>query len=250
MLISPAPSRSGLDTKNRDHILSITFLGNAKWAVEESTMRNKTISACWKITPIMLALIGTANANDHLRFQVYLDEKPIGEHSFRISDTGDLTRVSSSAAFDVDFLFVNVYRYRHDSREVFRDGCLQEIRATTNDNGTRYRVEGEATGKQFRIEREDGMEQTEGCLKTFAYWDPGFLDQKRLLNAQTGKLEPVSVRPRGSDRVQVGGRAVPATRYALSADDLSIDLWYNDELGWVGLASDTGKAGRLVYRRM
>jgi hypothetical protein len=81
-------------------------------------------------------------------------------------------------------------------------------------------------------------------------WNPGFLDQRRLLNAQTGKLEPVRVRPKGSDRVQVGGREVLARRYALSADALSIDLWYNDDLGWVGLASETGKGGRLLYRRM
>jgi hypothetical protein len=43
---------------------------------------------------------------------------------------------------------------------------------------------------------------------------------------------------------------VQARRYALSADELNIELWYNDDLGWVGLASDTGKGGRLVYRRM
>jgi hypothetical protein len=212
-------------------------------------MLNKTIPH-WKITPILLALGGAANASEHLRFQVYLDDKPIGEHSFRISETGDLTRVSSRAAFDVDFLFVTAYRYLHSSREVFRDGCLQEIRSTTDDNGKRYRVEGETIGKQFQIEREDGKERTEGCLKTFAYWDPGFLNQKRLLNAQTGQLETVRVSPRGSDPVPVRGREVAATRYALSADELSIDLWYNDDLGWVGLASDTGKGGRIVYPRM
>lgn len=213
-------------------------------------MRNKTFSSGWLITPILLALSSPASASEHLRFQVYLGDKPIGEHSFRVFETGDLRRVHSSAAFDVDFLFVNAYRYRHDSREIFRDGCLQEIRATTDDNGKRYRVEGEATGKQFRIDRGDGEEQAEGCLMTFAYWDPDFVNQKRLLNAQTGKLEPVRVRAQGSDRVKVGSREVPATRYALSADEVSIDLWYNDDLGWVGLASDTGKGGRLSYRRM
>jgi hypothetical protein len=213
-------------------------------------MFNKTTSAAWLITPILLAFGSTATASDLLRFQVYLGDKPIGEHSFHISETGDLTRVSSRAAFDVDFLFVNVYRYRHNSRELFREGCLQEIRSTTDDNGKRYRVEGAAIGKQFQIERGDGKEQTEGCLKTFAYWDPDFLNQKRLLNAQTGKLEPIRVSPKGSDHVRVGNREVPATRYALSADALSIDLWYNDDLGWVGLASDTGKGGRLLYQRM
>jgi hypothetical protein len=80
------------------------------------------------------------------------------------------------------------YRYRHDSREVFRDGRLQDIRSTTDDNGTKYRVEGEAIGGDLRIAREDD-EQANGCLTTFAYWDPAFLNQNRLLNAQTGKLE-------------------------------------------------------------
>ena len=122
-------------------------------------------------------------------FQVYLDDKPIGKHSFRISESGETRRISSSASFDVDFLFVNAYRYRHSSSEIFRDGCLQEIRATTDDNGKRYRVEGSALGKGFRVEHQDGVEQAHGCLTTFAYWDPDFLRQKRLLNAQTGDIE-------------------------------------------------------------
>jgi hypothetical protein len=213
-------------------------------------MFNKTISAGCLIAPILLALGSPANASEMFRFQVYLGEKPIGEHSFRVADNGDITRVTSRASFDVDFLFVNAYRYRHDSREVFRDGCLQEIRATTDDNGKKFRVKGEAVGEQFRIERQDGKELAEGCLMTFAYWDPGFLNEERLLNAQTGELEQVRVRRKGSERVRVGDREVPATRYALYADALSIDLWYNDDLGWVGLASDTGKGGRLTYRRL
>ena len=85
---------------------------------------------------------------------------------------------------------------------------------------------------------------------TFAYWDRGFLGQTRLLNAQTGEMEGVSVRQKGREDVEVGSREVPATRYALTTDKLTIDLWYNDGLGWVGLSSDTGKGRRLVYRRM
>ena len=39
--------------------------------------------------------------------------------------------MTSRAAFDVDFLFINAYRYRHTSNETFRDGCLAEIDAET-----------------------------------------------------------------------------------------------------------------------
>jgi hypothetical protein len=201
-----------------------------------------------------LALItawAPAGANELLRFQVYLDDKPIGEHSFRIAEGADSTRVSSRAAFDVDFLFINAYRYRHNSNEVFRDGCLAEIDANTDDNGKRFQVEGTSVGDGLRIERTDGVEQAPGCIKTFAYWDRSFLDQSRLLNPQTGDIEKVRVQRKGSDRVEVeDGRKVPAQRYALMTDELTIDVWYNDDLGWVGLESDTGKGRRIIYKRM
>lgn len=189
-------------------------------------------------------------ANERLQFRVYLDDKPIGQHSFRIDAIGDTQRVASRASFDVDFLFINAYRYRHESRETWRDGCLDEIRATTDDNGKEMRVTGEASGRRFRIEGPDGRTQAGGCLMTFAYWNPDFLSQSRLLNPQTGELVNVRVRRLGSDPVPVDGRKVAATRYELTADDLAIELWYNDDLGWVGLASDTGKGARLIYRRI
>ena len=213
-------------------------------------MTNHTIFTRLSVSLLLLSLSSPAISGEALRFQVYLDEKPIGEHSFRISDNGELQRIASNAAFDVDFLFINAYRYRHNSSEVFRNGCLQEIRTTTDDNGKRYRVEGSSRGEGFRFEHQDGVEQADGCLMTFAYWDPGFLDQKRLLNAQTGELERVSVRAKGKETIEVGNRQVPATRYALTTDKLTIDLWYNEALGWVGLSSDTGKGRRLIYRRL
>lgn len=195
--------------------------------------------------------LATSAAAEQLRFQVYLDDRPIGEHSFRIADSGDTTRVTSRAAFDVDFLFINAYRYRHTSNEVFRDGCLRAIDATTDDNGTRYEVNGEAMGDGFRVKAGSGVARAEGCVKTFTYWDKTFLDKRRLLNPQTGDLEQVRVQPRGRDSVEVdGGERVTAERYALETSDLTIELWYNDDLGWVGLESDTGKGKRLIYRRV
>jgi hypothetical protein len=201
-------------------------------------------------TAAVSAQAAPITGNETLRFQVYLDDKPIGEHTYRITGSGDRVRVSSRAEFDVDFLFINAYRYRHSSSEVFRDGCLQEIRASTDDNGTRYQVEGESAGGRFRIERADGSEQANGCVMTFAYWDQDFLDQSRLLNPQTGELERVRVSRKGSDAVDVGGREVPAERYVVDAGEVTIDLWYNDDLGWVGLSSDTGKGRRIIYRRL
>lgn len=203
----------------------------------------------------VLSMAGYMSASaawaEQLRFQVYLDNRPIGEHSFRIAENGATTSVTSRATFKVGFLFITAYRYRHTSNELFRDGCLLAIDATTDDNGKRYAVNGEAMDDVFRIKTEDTVERADGCVKTFAYWDKAFLDMPRLLNPQTGDLERVRVQPRGRDTVEVdSGERVSAERYALETGELTIDLWYNDDLGWVGLESDTGQGQRLTYRRI
>ncbi len=210
----------------------------------------RTLTRAAAATLLALGSTWAAATDEQLRFRVYLDDKPIGQHSFRIDAVGDTQLVNSRASFDVDFLFINAYRYRHQSRETWRDGCLDQIRATTDDNGDELRVEGQAAGRRFRIDGPEGSTQTGGCVMTFAYWNPDFLRQSRLLNPQTGELVDVNVRRAGTDRVPVDGRKVAATRYEITAEDLSIELWYNDDLGWVGLASDTGKGARLIYRRI
>jgi hypothetical protein len=192
-----------------------------------------------------------ASAQKELRFQVFLDDDPIGEHSFEIAELANGLKVESRAAFDVDFLFLNVYRYRHQSDEVWRDGCLHEIRAETNENGKRYRVEGELDSGRFVVQGDAAKQQeADGCIMTFAYWNPDFLRAQRLLNPQTGELEQVRSRAQGKEPVRVGDSLVPAARHRLEGDELAIDLWYSDELGWVGLRSEIPEAGTLTYRRM
>nr|WP_274607887.1 hypothetical protein [Thiorhodovibrio winogradskyi] len=39
-------------------------------------------------------------------------------------------------------------------------------------------------------------------------------------------------------------------RYTIDTDEVAIDLWYHDELGWVQLVSETGKGATLIYRRI
>lgn len=55
---------------------------------------------------------------------------------------------------------------------------------------------------------------------------------------------------KGDDSIEIGDREIAASRYALSTDELDIEIWYNDQLGWVGLANEVGKGRRPIYRRI
>lgn len=195
-----------------------------------------------------LAWANTESAN--LRFKVFLDQDPIGEHSFDIRALGEDAQVSSRASFDINFWIFTAYRYRHESRETWRDGCLQTIDATTDDNGKDYRVRGEESGEALALSANGESRRLPGCIMTFAYWDRDFLEQESLLNPQTGELVPVRVQPQGTDSIRFGSEEVAAARYKLSTDELDLILWYSDEHGWIGLESDTGKGKTLRYQRM
>jgi hypothetical protein len=179
-------------------------------------------------------------------FRVWLDDQEVGWHHYLVRDRGDATEVESRAQFDVRFLFLNAYRYRHEARERWRGACLDELESRTVTNGRVEQVEALAADESLKVTRPSGEARLAGCVMTFAYWDPRILEADRLLNSQTGEWLPVQIEARGSERVTVAGRDVPAARHRLSAPDLQIDLWYADG-HWVALEAPLPGGRTLRY---
>ena len=153
-------------------------------------------------------------------FRVLLDGQEIGTHRFTLTERGAERELVSEASFRVTFLGIPAYRYRHQATERWRDGCLSSLASSTDDNGERSRVDWRAQGE---------------CVLSFAYWNPKILGEKRLLNAQTGEIEPVSVSRLGAEHYRIAGRKV------------AIDLWYSGG-DWIGLETIAGGSRRLRYR--
>ena len=206
------------------------------------------------VTLLIFVACGAAIAREDSRsmtwlFDVYLDDSKIGYHRYELVEDEGHAKVYSEANFDVRFLFINAFRYRHSNSEQWADGCLQQIEASTNTNGNRLNVFGEKTDSGFVIENDEGSARLPDCVMTFAYWNPRFLEQPRLLNPQTGELLDVNVEERGSDIVEVGDREVEATRYTLSAKDMQLTIWYSPDREWLALES-VAKGGRIIrYKR-
>ncbi len=212
--------------------------------------RRASLGALWAATSL-LALAGVpASASETLRFQVYLDRDPIGEHSFQIAPSPSGQQVLSQARFDVNILVFNAFRYRHESRELWRDGCLERIRSNTDENGKSFQVAGERVADTLSLNVNGDAQRVPGCVATFAYWDPSLLKKTRLLNPQTGELVAARLESEGWESRVMQGRTVQARRYRLRADRLDISLWYTQDGAWIGLESDTGKGRTLRYERL
>lgn len=187
-------------------------------------------------------------AADVWRFDVFLDDRPIGYHQFEVRQEGATLEVASEARFEVQFLFVTAYRYEHDNRETWTGECLQRIESRTDDNGDAFRVVGDADPDGFDVARNDGDTTLDAdCVRSFAYWNPAFLDADRLLNAQTGEFKTVDLRRVGPATVPVNDTPVNGEEYVLATEDGDIRLFYEAGTGrWLGL--ETAARGERTLR--
>ncbi|MEO1201858.1 MAG: DUF6134 family protein, partial [Pseudomonadota bacterium] len=84
---------------------------------------------CRRIIALLIASLPVAALAQpaEWRFQVFLNDKPIGYHSFSVENDGRDQVLTTEASFDVKLLFITAFRYRHENTETWRDGCLQSM---------------------------------------------------------------------------------------------------------------------------
>jgi hypothetical protein len=202
----------------------------------------------WKIRLLMtflfMAMTSQVSA-DEWNFDVYLDGKKVGTHLFEVVDADDQRHVQSTANFDVKILFFTVYRYEHTNIESWADNCLLTFDANTNVNGEPTAVSGAAGEDGFIVEKLSGQELLPNCVMSFAYWNPAFLKEKRLLNPQTGEFLDVEVELMGTENLEVRGEQVAAERYKITAQGIDLMVWYSSNNEWLGLESIAEK-GRII----
>jgi hypothetical protein len=208
-----------------------------------------------RLYTLLLAILLPASSvvsasNSYFDFDVFLDARPIGTHRFDIVRAPDGAHtVTSAAAFDVNILGFVAYSYRHQATESWARGCLVQIDASTNDDGQNLQVTGVERNGRFQLGQVRSPVYREGCVTSYAYWDPQrLLHQRELLNPQTGRFDQVRIESLGEETLAIRGKSVPADRYRLHSGKLAIDLWYSKTGQWLQLDSTTSSKRQLRYR--
>mgnify|MGYP001062166280 FL=1 len=185
------------------------------------------------------------------QFKVLLDNREIGTHHFTVSESNGRQTIQTDASFDVNVFFVNLYRYRHQSTEVWQDNCLRSIDSVTDANGKPFLVEGnlvagQAKANYFQVNTAGTETELPPCVMTFAYWNPIFLDEEKLLNSQTGIYEDVTITRLGEESFQFNGKPVVAIKYHIDLKAGPITLWYSaNNFRWLALES-VAAGGRIL----
>ena len=212
------------------------------------------------IRPAMAALVwlvcsagahADGPASGNWNFKVLLDDKLIGQQRFTLKTEGDKRVLTSVADFNVKLLGISVFRYHHKNNEQWSGDCLVSLQSSTDNDGTPLAVKARKEGEQLLVEASgNSSAKLDGCVMSFAYWNPLMLKQTRLLNAQNGVYEKVRVELLGQIKVEAQGKTVDATCYTISGAEQPIVLSYSAQGDWLRLESSvSGGKRKLTYVR-
>lgn len=204
-----------------------------------------TLAVTLAVSPNAAAADGAARV---WTFEARLDDRPIGRHVFTLRGQGDERELTSAARFDVKILGITAYKYVHEATERWSGNCLTAFTAATDDDGKRESVKLSRDGARTSVITGRGEESIATCPMTYAYWNPVFLKQARLLNSQTGEYHAVKVAVLGTETINVRGAPTAATRYRITGAKHPIEVWYTKDQEWVALESTVEGGRRLQYR--
>jgi Family of unknown function (DUF6134) len=180
-------------------------------------------------------------------FDVSMDGKLIGTHQFMLTDQKNNQQIlKSEAKFNVKILSISFFEYHHQANELWENNCLRSLEAKTQENSKTTIVKGLQEKSAFKISSPTEAEINAECVMTFAYWNPKILDQKKLLNPQTGDYLLANISTIGKENILVKGQTVNADHYKIDTAKFKIDLWYGPNKEWLALQSVT-EDGKINY---
>ena len=179
-------------------------------------------------------------------FDAVLNDKVIGQHTFIYGDE----KTVSDANFKFEYLFMD-FIYQHQSSETWQGNCLKTISSRTDDDGDMYDVSGYMEANQFMVTTNNKTSELPLCVMTFAYGNPKILDQKKLMNAQNGEYMDVDIQFLREENHMVKGKDILTDLWQIEAKggdgDLLVYLWYDKNMNWVSLKSQT-PIGDMQYK--
>ena len=90
--------------------------------------RSVVVAACAYSLIALLSATANASTEQVWQFRVYLDGTPIGYHEFNVEQASNQLRMTTHARFDVTFLKIPLFSYRHQDVQQWSDQCIKSIK--------------------------------------------------------------------------------------------------------------------------
>tara|TARA_Y100000590_G_C15613650_1_gene974867 strand:+ start:133 stop:816 length:684 start_codon:yes stop_codon:yes gene_type:complete len=192
---------------------------------------------------------------NQIKFEIYRNNKHIGEHTFTFLRSGDELSVKSKINFKIKKLGVVLYQYYAEGTEVFKDGKLIKFESETNQNKKIKFVKLKLNNNEYDINGSSykGKAPTNYLLGT--WWNHSIVNAPAQISAVSGRIIHQKVTFLGNEQIKIGNKNYDTLHFNFSSSDkklsknkkLNTDVWYDEKtLNWV--KASFNKKGKWEYR--
>ena len=192
---------------------------------------------------------------NQIEFDIFRNNKHIGQHIFSFKKNGNQLQVESEINFQIKKLGVVLYKYHVKGTEYFENGKLVKFISKTNQNGKEKYVNIKLEDNNLVIDGSSfkGKVPTNYLLGT--WWNHSLVEAEAQISAVSGRIIKQKVTFLGKETLIIGGKTYNTLHFNFSSVDkklakdkkLNTDVWYEeDSLNWV--KASFKKKGNWEYR--
>jgi hypothetical protein len=164
-------------------------------------------------------------------FGIYVDGKPAGSAQMAMVRQDDgTTQLTCSTHVKVRVLLIT-YTYQYQGKEVWKDGRLQRLDSSCNDDGKRFQVSAVAAedGLHVTTNGREHVAPAEAWLTSnWSLPSPKQRDQVvPLIDADTGEDLSCRIQHIGTVQMSVAGQVQNVNHYRLNGAKMQVEVWYD-----------------------
>ena len=188
----------------------------------------------WLLLATILAIPQTARAADteYRDYAITVDSKPSGSSQISITrQTDGSFTVNCQAVVRITQVFFK-YEFTTQTSEVWKEGRLMSLKASTNDNGKKVVMTASALGPSLRVQVNNQPERpARPDVWTNSFWklaDAKFHNKEvPILEEDTGKEFTGRLTYIGTDKLTVANQQQDCYHFRLSGGANPVELWFD-----------------------
>jgi hypothetical protein len=185
-------------------------------------------------TAVLLALpAGKACADDTgaYTFTVLKDGQPVGHHRFVFDRSGDRVEIREATEIKVKLAMIPIYTFEHQARELWQDGRVVKVDATTNDNGEKLDISVRPDGQGYVRTVNGRVDRFDASKRMLAVWNKETLQHHDFFSVVEDQTLKVSFQLIGQEKLSLDGQVLDVDHYRMVGDE-ERDIWF-DKAGQV-----------------
>ena len=218
----------------------------------------------YRIIIILILIISPFSVKAHVQhykdlkrieFDIYRNNKHIGEHIFSFAKSNEQISIESKINFIIKKFGVVLYKYHVKGKEVYKDGKLIKFSSRTDQNGKEKYVNLKLENDEYIIDGSSFKGKAPRNYLLGTWWNHSIVEAKAQISAVSGRIIIQKVTFLGKETIKIGNKNYKTLHFNFSSTDkklkkgkkLNTDIWYEEKtFNWVKAAFK--KKGNWEYR--